>query len=74
MSDNLVRVGGVYRVEIVHSGERAAQPQTEIVSELSDLIIKNMPDVLGVEINILYEEIRQFSRNTSDKRSKEENK
>jgi hypothetical protein len=33
-----------------------------------------MPDVLGVEINILYEEIRQFSRNTSDKRSKEENK
>jgi len=39
------RVGGVYRVEIIHTLERAAQPQKEIVAELNDIIMKKMPSL-----------------------------
>ncbi len=57
------RVGGVYRVEIIHTLERAAQPQTELAGELTSLIIDNMPDVVKVDVEVLWgEPIRTFEQ------------
>jgi len=57
------RVGGVYRVEIIHTLDEAATPQKETTSELSDLIMAHMSNVVSVEVDILYAEpIRAFER------------
>ena len=58
----MTRVGGVYRVEVVHTLERAAMPQVKIAEEIGQIIKDHMPDVLETKVEILYETIKLFEK------------
>ena len=70
------RIGGVYRLEVTFTLERASQNQIETAREIAEVLSRHMPDVLETKCDILYEEITLFkgkklSRFTSGKRTVE---